>query len=170
MLGGTLAAAYATLKGHNAVLWTVAAGGQSFVLGSTFWATRIVLKKSFSNSAEVTLREDLLYSTVAGAVAGGVGGSLRSRANIAPGMLVMGTVGLGGTAIVKAVYSSPQLFETRKPILARLAETSWWPLRSLSDEEYKHELSEKALALEAEIAIIDENIAALRASISSSQR
>jgi hypothetical protein len=45
-----------------------------------------------------------------------------------------------------------------KPILQRLADSKWIPLKTLSDDEYRGILSEKLLSIEAEIAIIDEKI------------
>jgi hypothetical protein len=45
-----------------------------------------------------------------------------------------------------------------KPILQRLADSKWIPLKTLSDDEYRDILSEKLLSIEAEIAIIDEKI------------
>lgn len=45
-----------------------------------------------------------------------------------------------------------------KPILQRIADSKWIPLKTLSDDEYRGILSEKLLSIEAEIAIIDEKI------------
>lgn len=38
----------------------------------------------------------------------------------------------------------------------------WSPLKKLTDDEYRHVMSEKMLKLDAEIALIDEKIAELR--------
>lgn len=43
-------------------------------------------------------------------------------------------------------------------------------MKRLSDKEYEEKLEEKILRINAEIAIIDENIASLRASISPSSK
>jgi hypothetical protein len=45
-----------------------------------------------------------------------------------------------------------------KPILQRIADSKWIPLKTLSDDEYRGILGEKLLSIEAEIAIIDEKI------------
>lgn len=45
-----------------------------------------------------------------------------------------------------------------KPILQRMAESKWIPLRHLSDEDYRDILGEKLLSIEAEIALLDEKI------------
>lgn len=42
--------------------------------------------------------------------------------------------------------------------------SKWSPLKKLTDQEYEKLLEEKILKLDAEIAIIDDNIAALKAS------
>lgn len=39
----------------------------------------------------------------------------------------------------------------------------WSPVTRLSDEEYEHMLEEKILGLDADLAIVDENLMALRA-------
>ena len=49
-----------------------------------------------------------------------------------------------------------------KPLRSYL-ESEWSPVIPLSDEQYKELLEEKVLKVEAEIALVDENIAAARA-------
>lgn len=46
--------------------------------------------------------------------------------------------------------------------MERIAESKWIPIRSLSDEQYKQMLNEKLLAVEVEIALIDDRIEELR--------
>ena len=43
-------------------------------------------------------------------------------------------------------------------------DSKWSPMKRLTDKEYEEKLEEKILRLEAEIAIINENIESLRAS------
>jgi len=50
----------------------------------------------------------------------------------------------------------------RKPMLERLANSRWSPVKILSDEEYENMLQEKLLRVEAEIAVLDEHIENLR--------
>lgn len=45
-----------------------------------------------------------------------------------------------------------------RSILQRMADSKWIPLRSLSDDDFKHILDEKILSIEAEIALLDERI------------
>lgn len=51
-----------------------------------------------------------------------------------------------------------------KPILQRIADSKWIPLKTLSDDDYRGILGEKLLSIEAEIAIIDEKIQELEKS------
>ena len=53
--------------------------------------------------------------------------------------------------------------ELAKPLGARFLGSSWVPLKALSDEQYEDMLNEKLLRTEAEISLIDEKIAALKA-------
>lgn len=54
--------------------------------------------------------------------------------------------------------------KTSKPLMQRMAESKWIPLRSLSDQEYREMLSEKLLSIEAEIALLDDKIEELEKS------
>lgn len=162
-LGAAFAAAHATLKGRNAALWGAAAGFQCFVLGSTFWFSRDVLRNNVDQGQGLSYRDDLLYSGFAGSLAGMAGGAMRSRGNIIPGAIVFGLVGLGGQAGLSALagrIDAPD--RERRPILDRLSDSKWWPLKSVSDEDYERELTEKIVGLEAELEVIDEKIALLR--------
>lgn len=47
---------------------------------------------------------------------------------------------------------------TAKPLMQRMADSKWIPLRTLSDQEYRGMLDEKLLSVEAEIALIDDKI------------
>ncbi|KAJ9652206.1 hypothetical protein H2198_008510 [Neophaeococcomyces mojaviensis] len=166
VLGSGLAAAHATLKGRSALVWGGVAGGQCFVLGTTFWLARSVVRSNlvqgrgqmFTDSS----REDLISSGIGGSFAGLAGGALRGPRNMLPGAIVLGLIGLGGQAAytgLAAIIESPR---ERRSILQVLSDSSWWPLKSISDEDYEHELMEKVIAIEAEIAIIDEKMLGLK--------
>ena len=47
--------------------------------------------------------------------------------------------------------------------LQKLASKKWIPMKSLSNEEYEGMLQDKLIKVEAEIALLDEDIAALKA-------
>lgn len=161
-LGAAFSAFHATLRGLPPVVWSTAAGAQCFVLGSTFWVARSALRHRAAQSHAITHREDLLYSSLAGSFAGMTGGAIRGRGHIVPGAIVLGLVGLTGQvglSTLSTIVDSPQESE---PLLDRLSKTSWWPLKSISDEDYEHTLTEKIIRIEAEMAMIDDKITALR--------
>lgn len=82
--------------------------------------------------------------------------------NIIPGVLFFSTLG-GSTAYLS------QKFQGREPKeRTSIFSSKWSPLKKLSDQEYEKLLEEKILKLDAEIAIINENIAALKDSDQSS--
>jgi hypothetical protein len=54
--------------------------------------------------------------------------------------------------------------KTSKPLMQRMAESKWVPLRTLSDQEYREMLSEKLLSIDAEIALLDDKIQELEKS------
>jgi len=168
-LAGTFSAFYATVKGRSAVLWAVAAGGQGFVLGSTFWLSRTVLRNNAAEHHGISPREELMYSSLAGSFAGMTGGALRGRGNIIPGAIVFGLMGLGGQASYVAFERRAESPTESRPLLDRLSDSTWWPLKSISDADYERELTEKVIGLEADIAMIDEKVAALKQDSSSSK-
>jgi len=166
-LAGTFSAFYATVKGRSAVLWTVAAGGQGFVLGSTFWLSRTVLRNNAAEHHVLSRKEELMYSSLAGSFAGMAGGALRGRGNIIPGAIAFGLMGLGGQASYVAFERMAESPRESRPLLDRLSDSKWWPLKSISDADYEKELTEKIVGLEADIAMIDEKLAALKQHASS---
>jgi len=161
-LGGTFAAFYATVKGRNTVLWTGAAGVQCFMLGSTFWFSRTLLRNNASEANPLSRREELLHSFLAGSFAGMAGGALRGRSNVIPGAVVVGIMGLGGQASYTAFERMAEKPAESRPLLDRLSSSKWWPLKSISDADYETELTEKVIGLEAEMAMIDERIVTLK--------
>lgn len=163
--GAIFGAAYATLKSRPVVLWTVIAGGQCGVLGWTFWATRSLMLQSIhqqDDSQPISTRQELMYSTVAGSLSGMVGGAFRGRANVLPGAIAMGLVGLGGQASYNALSLTAWTDQQKRPLLDRLSESKWWPLKALSDEEYEKDLTEQLTAIEAEMSMIEDTINQLK--------
>lgn len=70
-------------------------------------------------------------------------------------------VGATGQAIVNSTQGTPgEVKQEKKSIF----QSSWSPLKKLSDDEYRHMLDEKMLKIDVEIALIDDKIAELRAS------
>lgn len=69
-------------------------------------------------------------------------------------------LGAGSTFVTQYIKSNSS--SEPKPKTSWL-DSKWSPMRRLSDKEYEEMLEEKILHLDAQIAIIDENIAALKA-------
>lgn len=163
-LGAILNGAGATLKGKPVVFFTVWGGAQWFALGSVFWFVRSTLQREVSIERQTTYRQDLLCSTVGGTAAGLIAGSLRGRANILPGAIIWGVAGLAGQASATTVARLADQPGDSRPLLDVLADKPWWPLKRLSDADYENETREKLIAVEAEIALIDEKIDSIRQS------
>ena len=62
---------------------------------------------------------------------------------------------------VAVEMGSPKEKKT-KDVWNRIAEMKWMPMRALSDEEYGNMLRERLLRIEADIALVDEEVERLR--------
>ena len=82
--------------------------------------------------------------------------------NIIPGMLVFSALGACGSYMTQKSPNEPADKES-KPKTSWL-DSKWSPLKRLSDKEYEARLEEQILRIDADIAIIDENIQSLKAS------
>ncbi|KAL2753284.1 hypothetical protein ACRALDRAFT_1083053 [Sodiomyces alcalophilus JCM 7366] len=150
------------IRDASPALFGIASGFQCFTLGSTYWLSRSLTLRTWG-SEELTNSDKTKASTLAGATAGMVGGLIRGPRNIIPGAIVWSIVCGSGQAAVNAFQatdpSSPdQETQGKKGILS----SRWSPLKKLTDDEYRHVMSEKMLRLDAEIALVDEKIAELR--------
>ncbi|KAK6339081.1 hypothetical protein TWF696_009869 [Orbilia brochopaga] len=121
--------------------------------------------KAAPTSKTTTHREPSKLSTALA-----VGAATGGRRHGVPGLLVFGLVGLGGQAILNRIPtdkgtqtpdSDPNV-EKEGSIISRLLASPNSPIRKLSREEYMEKMKEKQLALDAEIALIDEEIERLR--------
>ncbi|KAI1180069.1 hypothetical protein F4777DRAFT_530831 [Nemania sp. FL0916] len=137
-------------------LFALFASFQWFTLGSTYMASRSLLYHAWGGEENMTTSEAIRAGGVAGGIAGGLGGMIRGPKNILSGMLVWSTVGAG-------ISYMPRLTPTNEKRFTDWY-NKWSPLKKLTDEEYVAKLEEKILRFDAEIAIIDENIASLRES------
>jgi hypothetical protein len=104
----------------------------------------------------------MICSGLAGSFAGMVGGAIRGPRNIVYGAAALGLLGLGGQVGFSALSTMADAPPEKRPLLDRLSDSKWWPLKSVPDEDYEYELTEKIVGVEAEIAIIDEKIAVLK--------
>ena len=92
--------------------------------------------------------------------------STGGRAKIFPGIIAFSLLGSAGQALynkVNASYTASQYTNPPTSFLQTMASKKWIPMRSLSDAEYEHMLREKLLKVEAEMAVLDDDISQLRA-------
>ncbi|MCJ1404877.1 hypothetical protein MMC11_008103 [Xylographa trunciseda] len=170
--GGTgllFGSAIGIIRSSHPVIFALATTGQWFALGTTFWGSRAVILNTWGEE-HASSRQNNYASSLAGGVSGGsVAALTRGRSNIIPGMIMFSLFGYLGQISYNSLSSSRRaaLSTTDQPpalsFLERLASKKWIPMKSLSDEEYEDMLQEKLIKVEAEIALLDENIAALRA-------
>jgi len=155
-------------------LFAIASSFQWFALGSTFWATRSTLL--YTSYPSSTPSDRLSASSYAGGITGGtIGGLLRGRRNVIPGTIMFTLFGFVGQTIynrLDARHSEQVALEVENVregkekketgFWNRMAEMKWSPMKTLSDGEYGNILREKLLRVDAEIALLDEQMEKLR--------
>ncbi|CAL3969349.1 unnamed protein product [Diplocarpon coronariae] len=151
------------IRSSTPVLFALVSGIQWSVLGATFWASRRTVLHAWGKE-ELTPKEKISASTIAGGFAGTAGGLLRGRKNVIPGAIMFTLFGATG----QALYN---MADARVSKLSELPEknlkdswlnSKWSPMKVLSDAEYETMLQEKLLRVNAQIALVDESIEALR--------
>lgn len=152
-----------SLRSAHPALFAAVTGAQWFGLGGTYWYARGAIG-NVAFGGQLKKDQEVLCSTVAGSLAGGVNGAIRSRSNIIPAAIVVGLLGFAGQNGYNFLVDRASSNVDKGSLLQRFSEMKWVPLKSLSNQEYEQMLNEKLLSTEAEIAIIDERIAALRSS------
>ncbi|XXH04928.1 hypothetical protein Hte_011350 [Hypoxylon texense] len=167
-IGLVVGAGSGILRSAPPTLFALVAGLQWFGLGSTFIASRSLLWHAWGGEENLSPSDHVKAGGVAGGVSGMVGGMFRGPRNILPGILFFGTVGATGTYLSQRVKTSPKDSESK--VKTGWLDSKWSPMKRLSDKEYEEKLEEKILRINAEIAIIDENIASIRASMSTSPK
>ncbi|KAL2037490.1 hypothetical protein N7G274_009771 [Stereocaulon virgatum] len=154
-------------------LFTIASGIQWFALGSTFWATRSTILYQWNAGPLPSSQDRVSASSYAGGITGGMIGALfRGRRNIIPGTMMFALFGFMGQTVynkldarhtqqVAVEMASLKEIKT-KDVWNSIAEMKWMPMRALSDEEYGNMLRERLLRVEADIALVDEEMERLR--------
>ncbi|KAI1464739.1 uncharacterized protein F4812DRAFT_152569 [Daldinia caldariorum] len=159
--GLVIGAGSGILRSAPPALFAIVASLQWFALGSTYTASKHLLWHAWGGRENLTTSDVVKSNGVAGGVAGMIGGMFRGPKNILPGMLVFGTLGAAGG------YAA-ELFRGRSKgdskAKSSWLDSKWSPMKRLTDKEYEEMLEEKILRINAEISIIDDNIASLRAS------
>ncbi|KAJ5166007.1 hypothetical protein N7492_006303 [Penicillium capsulatum] len=151
------------IRSPNPVIHSISCGIHWFGCGSTYWWLRSnIIKHHFQGQASP--QERSYVSALCGGISGGVVTRLMGG-RLIPGLVIFSLLGYSGQSAFNRIdaWQMEKAQSPSKPLLARIAESKWIPLRHLSDEEYRAILSEKLLGIEAEIALLDEKIADLEA-------
>jgi len=159
---GVLAGAAAGIvRSAPPLLFSLVAGGQWFVLGSSYYGTRQIVLRTMTKDQEVTSGDKVKASALGGGFAGMIGGLFRGPRNILPGTVVFALLGAGGQAVANIRTKAAE--EDRDAPKKGFLHSKWSPVTPLTDKDYEHYLEEKLLRVEAEIAIVDDSIRELRA-------
>ncbi|KAH0346065.1 hypothetical protein KCU81_g4155, partial [Aureobasidium melanogenum] len=154
------------IRNSPPLLFGIGSGIQWFGLGTTFWGTRSFIFQAWDTGKGLTKSDKVSASTIAGGVAGsGVGLLTRGPRNVIPGAIMFSLFGFLGQTVSNS-YDKTNLPASDEPQLnlwQKFASLKWMPVTVLKDGEYEDMLREKQLKLEAEIALVDERIAALKA-------
>jgi len=101
-------------------------------------------------------------SSIAGLFAGvGTAGLFRGRRNVIPAAIVWSLIGFTGQLAVNFSEGRERV-EVEVKEKRSIWDSRWSPLTKLSDEEYEGILREKLVRVEAELAIVDEDLAMIR--------
>lgn len=153
------------IRSSTPTLFALASGIQWFTLGTTFWASRGAVIHTWGKD-NITPKERISASAIAGGIAGTCGGLLRGRKNILPGLLVFSLFGgIGQKLYNLADARNSELIESGekgKSLHESWINSKWSPMKVLSDKEYEDMLREKLLKVDVEIALVDDSIARLR--------
>ncbi|KAI1752427.1 hypothetical protein F4782DRAFT_501844 [Xylaria castorea] len=155
-IGALFGAGSGIIRSAPPTLFALFAGLQWFALGSTYMASRDLLRHAWGGEGNMSSLDLVKASGVAGGVSGMVGGMIRGPRNVLPGILFFGTIGAGTSYVSQLTGVNDD-----KPKTSWL-DSKWSPVQRLSDKDYMDKIEEKILRLDSEIAIIDDNIAALK--------
>ncbi|EEP79978.1 conserved hypothetical protein [Uncinocarpus reesii 1704] len=168
-LSGTAGLLYGATSGvlklnRHPVIHSISHGIHWFAFGTSFWWVRSnILRIQFQESP--TSNQRAYASAVAGGLSGGaVTWSIHRR--FVPGMVAFSLLGYVGQLSYNMVdgWHTQRVTQPKTPLVERIVESKWIPIKSLSDEKYKELLNEKLLGVEVEIALIDDRIKELRES------
>ncbi|RVD81192.1 uncharacterized protein DFL_009066 [Arthrobotrys flagrans] len=175
--GGLLSALVATLKNNpRSRLYVVGTTLNCFILGTGFYVTRDIFSKrvfKYPQGDTITSRERIILSGASAAAVGGTWGAvIGGRRNMLPGLVAFGLAGLGGQAVLNTIEARKQDESNmnkdwsaeapqKEGILSRILNSENSPVRRLTSEEYVEKMRDKQLMVDAEIALVDEEIARL---------
>ncbi|KAK6509994.1 hypothetical protein TWF481_004708 [Arthrobotrys musiformis] len=171
--GGLTSALVAILRNNpRSRLYVVGTTLNCFILGTGFYVTRDVFSKrvfKYPQDDSITPRERIILSGASAAAVGGAWGAvIGGRRNLIPGLITFGLMGLGGQAVLNAIEESKRrelnahqdLSEEapQKGMISRFFDSKDSPIRKLTPEEYVEKMRNKQLMVDAEIALVDEEI------------
>ncbi|THZ03859.1 hypothetical protein D6C95_03549 [Aureobasidium pullulans] len=154
------------IRNSPPLLFALGSSIQWFGLGTTFWGTRSFIFQAWDTGKGLTRSDKVSASTIAGGVAGsGVGLLTRGPRNAIPGAIMFSLFGFLGQTVSNRFDKSdlPVSDEPQLNFWQKFASLKWMPVTVLNDGEYENMLRERQLKLEAEIALVDERIKALKA-------
>ncbi|KAK8076397.1 hypothetical protein PG994_003669 [Apiospora phragmitis] len=156
VMGAAFGAGSGIMRAAPPGLFALVAGIQWFALGSSFMASRSLLWHAWGGEEYLTSADKVKAGAAAGGVSGMIGGMARGPRNILPGILFFSTLAGGATYMSQKLQSTVP--KEKKSIMA----SKWSPMRQISDQEYEKILVDKMLRIDAELAILSDNIAALK--------
>ncbi|KAI9897655.1 hypothetical protein N3K66_007511 [Trichothecium roseum] len=131
-----------------------------FTLGTTYWFSRTMICRGFGGAAQMSSSERVTASALAGVPTGIISGMANSKARAVPSQILFWTVICGGVQWGVNAFTKRSTDPTE--IKNNWLRSAWSPLQRLTDEEYLLKMDDQMLGLDADIAIIDERIAALK--------
>ncbi|KAK0738466.1 hypothetical protein B0T18DRAFT_422097 [Schizothecium vesticola] len=159
-------AVHGIAKSGSPILFSLVTGVQWFALSSSYMGARTAgLRLYGGDGHEVRPIDKLKVSTAAGGFAGMVAGALRGASkNIIYGTIAFSCWGGVGQLVMNAFGAAAGKASENKSDEPRggILGSKYSPLTFLSDKEYETILEEKLLRIEAEIAVVDDNIKELR--------
>ncbi|ERT01228.1 hypothetical protein HMPREF1624_02470 [Sporothrix schenckii ATCC 58251] len=159
-IGLFVGAASGIVRSTTPVLFSLVTGAQWFALGSSYYGSRSAIISAWGGESTLTPWDNVKASTLAGASAGFVGGSLRGPRNILPAVAIFSIFGASGQAVLNAMSTgaTPDA-KSKSDWLA----SKWSPVTPMTDTEYATFIQDKILKLDVEVSMIDDQLAALRA-------
>ncbi|ELQ35369.1 hypothetical protein M0657_005343 [Pyricularia oryzae] len=160
---GALGGAIIAVSRHRpALISTVLGGAYWFTAGSVFNGSRSAITAAYG-ARDLSGKDKIVISGAAGALAGMAQGALATGIRSSPpAALALMVLGAGGQAVSNKLAAREPTPASKAVSKQDWLSSKWSPLTPLTDKEYENMLQEKILKLDAEIAMVDDNIAVLR--------
>ncbi|CAG7954750.1 unnamed protein product [Penicillium nalgiovense] len=171
------------IRSPNPMIHSLSCGIHWFACGSAFWCMwrhPVFISLMSNHNLGTGLRSNIIKHhyqdkaslkerTYASALCGGIAGGSVTKlmgGRLVPGAIIFSVLGYCGQRVFNRVdaWQMENAHKTSKPLMQRMAESKWVPLRTLSDQEYREMLSEKLLSIDAELALLDDKIQELEKS------